>query len=752
MQTGSRVGRYELLEKLGQGGMAEVWKARNLAVGRIVAVKVLLEAFAQDPDLERRFLNEGRIQGRLHHPNVVAAFDADQDNGRSYLVMDYVDGTNLEARLEANGRKPLPIDEVLSISYDVLSALEYAHTLPDGPIVHRDLKPSNILLEKNRRARLADFGIAVALKDERKTKFGDAPGSVYYMSPEQITDPRNIDRRSDIYAFGCVLYEMLTGKPPFGSESDTDFNIRNAHVNKSPEPMRKRNPQVPFEFEWIVLKALNKDRDKRFASAAEMMQALKSAFPEPARSAPGPVPVGKKKRLVWAWLAVAILALAGIAGGLYYFMAPPPEQVVLRLHGSTTIGDELAPKLAEEFFRKKLGATKTGRYTKLGQGHEKASVFVWGDVPGQSERQVIEVYALGSKAGLKSLATSSCDIAMASSQYKAGGKDYPTIPGISENVIGLDGVAIVVNPNNTIEKLSVAQVRDIFSGKVTEWSQLGAGSGAIQVFVRDPDSGTRDAFKGIVMAGADIMKLPPDHVFNDSEALAEKVAQTPNSIGFVTWALNKGARQVPVYDGATAPLLPSPPTVGMEYYPITRRLYLYSHGAISQWARDFVDFAKSEDGQQVVKDSGFVPLVPDLYTVAIPADAPAEYRRLTEGAKRLNLSFRFETGQATAAGFNEKLDALAQDNVKRVLAYYKHHPGAEFMVLGFADSAGSAHDNEQLSLQRARAVRSLLQNQGQGLEVLDRDVAGFGSEMPAASNESEEGKRKNRRVEIWVRG
>jgi len=279
MRTGDRIGGYELLEKLGEGGMAEVWKARNIALERVVAIKFLLERFINDPDLQQRFLQEGRLQARLQHPQIVGILHAGEENGRAFLVTDYVQGKSLEELLESHGGKPLPVEEVLSISYDVLAALEYAHNLPQGAIVHRDVKPSNILLDGRGRARLADFGIAVALNEDRKTKTGFALGSVFYMSPEQIQTPRAIDWRSDIYSFGCVLYEMLTGRPPFGGETDSDFTIKQAHVQTPPEPMRKWNPQVPFEFEWIVFRALSKDRERRFSSAAEMADALRPIVP-----------------------------------------------------------------------------------------------------------------------------------------------------------------------------------------------------------------------------------------------------------------------------------------------------------------------------------------------------------------------------------------------------------------------------------------------------------------------------------------
>jgi serine/threonine protein kinase len=331
--AGTRIGRYELLEKLGEGGMAEVWKGRNVSIGLIVAIKVLLKHFAHDNDLQQRFLNEGRIQARLRHPNIVSVFDAYSEDGTSYLVMDFVEGETLEGRLRQHAHNPLSVPEVLSISYDILAALEYAHTLPDGPIVHRDVKPSNILLDNEGRARLADFGIAVALNEDRKTKAGLAPGSIHYMSPEQIQTPRSIDRRSDIYSFGCVLYEMLTGNPPFVSDTDSDFKVHQAHVYDPPEPLRKRNPQVPFEFEWIVLKALNKDRETRFSSAKEMATVLKEAAAKGAlemRAAEKPaakvaperratqveeIAPAKRRTIPWKPLLAAVAVLV-VAGGL----------------------------------------------------------------------------------------------------------------------------------------------------------------------------------------------------------------------------------------------------------------------------------------------------------------------------------------------------------------------------------------------------------------------------------------------------
>jgi serine/threonine-protein kinase len=141
MQPGDKVGGYQLVEKLGEGGMAEVWKARSVVLDRVVAIKFLLQRFTQDPDLQQRFLQEGRIQARLQHPHIVSVLHADAENGRSYLVTDYVGGKSLEALIQQYGGRPLPVPQVISISSDVLSALDYAHNLPQGAIVHRDVKP-----------------------------------------------------------------------------------------------------------------------------------------------------------------------------------------------------------------------------------------------------------------------------------------------------------------------------------------------------------------------------------------------------------------------------------------------------------------------------------------------------------------------------------------------------------------------------------------------------------------------------------
>jgi serine/threonine protein kinase len=271
--NGRQVGSYILEQKLGEGGMAEVWKARHQVLGTYVAIKFLSAGYAGNPDIEQRFLGEGKKQARLFHPNIVSAYDFIYAEGRSYLIMKFIEGESLDEllfRLQA----PMPLPQVLAVSTDVLHALEYAHT---QNIVHRDIKASNILIEKGERALVTDFGVAMVVGEKRVTRVGMAIGTPHYMSPEQILGLTDIDRRADIYSFGCVLYQMLTGKAPFEAaegEDDTEFIIQDKHVRQQPVPPRQWNPYIPEHIERAVLKCLEKKATDRFLSCQDLLAAL----------------------------------------------------------------------------------------------------------------------------------------------------------------------------------------------------------------------------------------------------------------------------------------------------------------------------------------------------------------------------------------------------------------------------------------------------------------------------------------------
>lgn len=281
MQAGSSVRDYVFEAKIGEGGMGEVWRARHELLDRKVAVKVMAAHLMADPEFEARFIKEAQAQARLQHPNIIGATDFFREQGQYFLVMPLIEGQSLEEKLTAN-RGPLPVEEALRISTDVLAALDYAH---QHAVIHRDVKPSNILLDHEGRAYLTDFGIALMMGVDRKTRTGVAVGTAHYMSPEQIRRPKSIDHRTDVYSFGCVLYEMLTGRAPFeaaDSDEDTDYVIKEAHIHQTPEPVRNRNASVPENLEAIVLISLGKDPNERFVSCGEFARAIQNdRFNEP---------------------------------------------------------------------------------------------------------------------------------------------------------------------------------------------------------------------------------------------------------------------------------------------------------------------------------------------------------------------------------------------------------------------------------------------------------------------------------------
>jgi serine/threonine protein kinase len=272
MTPSHKIRDYVFEEKLGEGGMGAVYRARHTLLDKPVAIKILSDQLLTNTEFEERFLREARAQARLHHPNIVQVTDFFQEGGKYYLVMVLVEGESLEDRLKRG--KPLPLDEAQRISADVLAALDYAH---QRGVIHRDVKSSNILIDREGRAYLADFGIVLMVGADRRTRTGSTIGTAYYMSPEQIRRPRAIDHRTDVYSFGCVLYEMLTGHTPFekgDEEGDTDFVVKDGHVNRKPDPPRLKNRMLPAAIDAIVLKALNKNPDDRYSGCGEFARAL----------------------------------------------------------------------------------------------------------------------------------------------------------------------------------------------------------------------------------------------------------------------------------------------------------------------------------------------------------------------------------------------------------------------------------------------------------------------------------------------
>src|SRR3954465_534272 len=267
-------GRYELGQVLGRGGMAEVYLAHDTRLGRTVAVKTLRADLARDPSFQARFRREAQSAASLNHPAIVAVYDTGEDYVDSvsipYIVMEYVDGSTLRELLHS-GRKLLP-ERSLEMTIGILQALEYSHR---SGIVHRDIKPANVMLTRNGQVKVMDFGIARAMGDSgmTMTQTSAVIGTAQYLSPEQAKGEQ-VDARSDLYSAGCLLYELLTVRPPF--VGDSPVAVAYQHVREDPPPPSNFDPGITPEMDAIVLKALTKEPDYRYQSADEMRADIES--------------------------------------------------------------------------------------------------------------------------------------------------------------------------------------------------------------------------------------------------------------------------------------------------------------------------------------------------------------------------------------------------------------------------------------------------------------------------------------------
>ena len=259
--------RYEILEVVGTGGMARVYKARCHRLNRLVAIKILREDLAQDAEFRRRFHDESQAVAMLSHPNIVAVYDVSRSSELEYIVMELIDGINLKQYLQKKGGK-LNWREALYFITQITKALGHAHS---RGIIHRDIKPHNIMVLRDGSVKVADFGIARVASGGHSTLTQEALGSVHYISPEQARGS-HIDARSDLYSAGVVLYEMLTGRLPF--EGDTPVSVAIQHINSIPLSPREIDPSIPEALEAITMKAMAPNPDNRYASADEMLADL----------------------------------------------------------------------------------------------------------------------------------------------------------------------------------------------------------------------------------------------------------------------------------------------------------------------------------------------------------------------------------------------------------------------------------------------------------------------------------------------
>ncbi|OGO67121.1 MAG: hypothetical protein A3H36_00025 [Chloroflexi bacterium RIFCSPLOWO2_02_FULL_71_16] len=309
LQAGATLGRYQIVAPLGQGGMASVYKAYLPSLERTVALKVMRAGFAEDPDFLERFRREAKSIARFSHPNIVQVFDFDDVDGRYFMAMEYLEGGTLRDRLVelAKDGQRLPAREVTRIVSEVADALSYAHSFG---IIHRDVKPSNVMLTRDGRSVVTDFGIAKVLSATQQTQAGVGMGTPEYMSPEQgqgIT----IDHRADIYSLGIMAFEMLAGRVPY--IADTPMAIVLAHIRDQIPAPSTVNGEIGPVADRVLMRALAKQPEERYGSATELAQALSRAIAEDERGGTMPTMVVPGARGTTAPTAAASPAVAAPA-------------------------------------------------------------------------------------------------------------------------------------------------------------------------------------------------------------------------------------------------------------------------------------------------------------------------------------------------------------------------------------------------------------------------------------------------------
>lgn len=439
---------------------------------------------------------------------------------------------------------------------------------------------------------------------------------------------------------------------------------------------------------------------------------------------------------VYTWLILGFICYA-----LPWSVFAADSTTLMRIQGSNTIGAKLGPALIGGLYE-----TQGFSNVRIAPGAaENEQLVLAEDKLGRTLQS--NVAAHGSGTGFVALQDGSADLAASSRPIKDA--EAATLQALgdmrgadAEQVIAIDGLAIIVHPGNPVSALTTEQLAAVFAGEIRDWSALGGNPGAIQLYARDDKSGTYDTFKELVLAAHGKSLGSGAKRFESSDQLSDGVSQDLGGIGFIGLPYVRQSKPLAIADGQSQPMLPSTTLIATEDYPLSRRLFLYNPpGTTNEWVQSLVQFAHSPAGQAIVAKTGFIPQTVQAVKVEASAQMPADYRKLAEEAQRLSVNFRFQEGSA-------ELDNKAQRDIARLLDYLKANDKLrqKVVLVGFGDAKSDPQRAALLSKLRAMAVRRDLSKGG----VIFREITGLGEQMPVAANSGDDGRMKNRRVEVWV--
>ncbi|GAB2931300.1 substrate-binding domain-containing protein [Rheinheimera gaetbuli] len=505
------------------------------------------------------------------------------------------------------------------------------------------------------------------------------------------------------------------------------------------------------------------------AGSTETAPLASTAVPKPA---PNVKPLAVALPATAMWSVLALVLLTSLAAGIWYLLgstsqpvsanaaplstvttgnaaiaqpvveATLPEvnaELVLRLHGSNTVGEKLAPALLEAF----LAAQGASQFNWIKQQAEVERLLNFDNSSGPAR---IQLHAHGSSTAFKDLLSGKADVGMSSRRISTAETDTARslLGDLSkignEHIIALDGLAIIVNQNNPLKAISTETLAKVFSGEITNWSQLGGADRPVVLLARDNNSGTFDTFNSLVLKKFARQLSAEAQRFESSTELSVAVSQDEAAIGFIGLNYISYNKALAISEGGdTTPIYPTRFTVSTEDYALSRRLYLYTPTGASQMAKDFAQFAISEQGQALVEQTGLISQNIRIEKVFPIDSAPPSYNRYAETGQRLSLNFRFNYGE-------NDLDNKGKRDLQRLISFMEQNSGRRLVLMGFSDSVGAVVKNADLAMRRAKAVERELVSRG----IAVMAVESYGELLPVANNDTDAGRERNRRVEVWV--